>query len=127
MITASVYDIRTHRIPNLLILAGGIVGILIMVINGNINITGTLLELLCLFVFSFFNLMGMGDVKFWMMITIFIPLRYSAFGVAAGAAILIVYGLIKEKRYVPNAAYPFAPFMSAGVIMAEIARFMNVL
>lgn len=127
MITASVYDIRTHRIPNLLILAGGIVGILIMVINGNINITGTLLELLCLFVFSFFNLMGMGDVKFWMMITIFIPLRYSAFGVAAGAAILIVYGLIKEKRYVPNAVYPFAPFMSAGVIIAEIARFMNVL
>lgn len=127
MITASVYDIRTHRIPNLLILAGGIVGILIMIINGNINISGTLLELLCLFVFSFFNLMGMGDVKFWMMITIFIPLRYSAFGVAAGAAILIVYGLIKEKRYVPGAAYPFAPFMSAGVIIAEIARFMNVL
>ncbi len=127
MTAASIEDIRTMKIPNRIVLMGAIAGIFITALSdGRMALASSALELFFIFFFGTLGIMGMGDIKLWMMVTTFLPLKYSAAGVSIGAAFLIAYGLIRDRRYIPQKGYPFAPFMTVGMIIAWILRFRNV-
>lgn len=127
MTAASIEDIRTMKIPNRIVLTGAMAGIFITALSGGrMALAYVALELFFIFLFGTLGIMGMGDLKLWMMATTFIPLKHSAAGVSIGAAFLIAYGLIRDRRYIPQKGYPFAPFMTVGMIIAWILRFRNV-
>lgn len=134
MAAASVSDIKTGKIPNKLVLTGGIIGIILTIFfRTNSNglgmiwvIAWTIAELAILFGYGMFGFMSMGDIKLWMMATTFITLRYSAMGMVVGELLLITYGFAKHKKYIPQIGYPLAPFMTIGMTIIEMLRFVNV-
>lgn len=134
MAAASVSDIKTGKIPNRLVLTGGIIGIIFTIFFRTDSnglgmvwvIAWMIAELAILFGYGMFGFMSMGDIKLWMMATTFITLRYSAMGMVIGELLLIAYGFVKHKKYIPQIGYPLAPFMTVGMIIVEILRFINV-
>ena len=123
MAAASVSDIKT-----------GIIGIIFTIFFRTDSnglgmiwvIAWMIAELAILFGYGMFGFMSMGDIKLWMMATTFITLRYSAMGMVIGELLLIAYGFVKHKKYIPQIGYPLAPFMTVGMIIVEILRFINV-
>lgn len=75
VLIASVYDIRTGRIPNLLILSGCLAGLLLSAAGISISLSaslkGMLLPLLFPGVLFAFGIMGAGDIKLMCMIGLY--------------------------------------------------------
>lgn len=74
---AVVEDVQYRRIPNEVVLCGAAAGFLTC--GSLYTFLWRILALLFLFCLGYFRIMGMGDLKLWMMITIFTGLRNSCF------------------------------------------------
>lgn len=130
----SLTDIKAMRIPNYLVIAGGI-----LVILGCINMNVTLcmqrlsncffgalilfLQFLAIYIICK-NKLGFGDVKYSAVCGAFcgFPYVFSAGIIAAGSA-LIYFALLKlSGKQIKEMKIPFAPFMSIGVLLILIYK-----
>lgn len=132
---ATIWDIRTKKIPNLLILSGLIGGFLRM---SSVNsVIWAIIFLVILLLFSSLRLIGNGDIKLWMVISLFTGILGSCIIMLFAVGLFFLYGLIRYKKaalhiYITSFTnlatkqgikrytgieIPFAPFMLAGYIL----------
>lgn len=132
---ASACDIKTRKIPNGLILTGLVTGVLF----SPVGILTKLFGVLFLFFFGMLHLMGMGDIKLWMVILLYLGFANSCFVVATAALLLILYAIWKKPSITKDISvffqyflytkkigsieedgFPFAPFLLASTVLFGI-------
>ena len=126
---ASACDIKTRKIPNGLILTGLVTGVLF----SPVGILTKLFGVLFLFFFGMLHLMGMGDIKLWMVILLYLGFANSCFIVATAALLLILYAIWKNPSITKDISvytkkigsieedgFPFAPFLLASTVLFGI-------
>jgi prepilin signal peptidase PulO-like enzyme (type II secretory pathway) len=129
---ASAIDMRDCRIPDLLVFPG-FAAVFLFLLNSQADVlsnrlAAALLSGLFFFIIRrFTGALGLGDVKFSMLIGLCcgLPWACAAFLVAAvtGIAFILIARRGEQERRKP---LPFAPFLSAGVIAAFIfSRFLR--
>lgn len=96
LLIASCYDKKTMKIPNWISLTGLITGICLC--TSIYQVGYRFVAIVFIFFFGTLGLMGMGDLKLWMMISMFTGFTVSCFIVAGGAGILIVHQLICDRK-----------------------------
>jgi prepilin signal peptidase PulO-like enzyme (type II secretory pathway) len=123
---ASAADIRSYRIPDLLVFPGFMtVFIFLLYSQSSVlpnRLAAALLSGLFFFIVRrFTGSLGLGDVKFAALIGLCcgLPQACAAFLIAAlaGIAFILIVRRGKQERGKP---LPFAPFLSAGVIAAFV-------
>ena len=131
---ASACDIKTRKIPNGLILTGLVTGVLF----SPVGILTKLFGVLFLFFFGMLHL-GMGDIKLWMVILLYLGFANSCFIVATAALLLILYAIWKNPSITKDISvffqyflytkkigsieedgFPFAPFLLASTVLFGI-------
>lgn len=137
LLISSYYDIREKRIPNELIVIGLVVGFLLQ--KSLFDVFLQICVLILLFFIGMLKIMGMGDLKLWMVISYYTGFADSFIIIAVAAALLMVYAwfknrkesvlilnhikfsiLLKERpKNIEQTAYSFAPFilLAAGLYM----------
>lgn len=137
LLISSYYDIREKRIPNELIVIGLVVGFLLQ--KSLFDVFLQICVLILLFFIGMLKIMGMGDLKLWMVISCYTGSADSFIIIAVAAALLMVYAwfknrkesvlilnhikfsiLLKERpKNIEQTAYSFAPFilLAAGLYM----------
>ena len=132
---AAACDVKTRMIPNELILCGLITG----AIFSPVGIFTKLFGLLFLFFFGMLHLMGMGDIKLWIVILFYHGFANSCFIVAVAALLLILYAIWKNPSITKDISvffqyflytkkigsieedgFPFAPFLLASTVLFGI-------
>lgn len=133
-------DLKEGRIPNLIVLPLILVGFAFSVADKTLNlamVAGFGLYL----VIGFLKLMGMGDIKVFMMINAFMGLKFSLVTLFLASVFLIIYAFIayhkesvnQTKKLVlqavnkrveidKNHKYPFAVFILAGFVVVCISK-----
>lgn len=135
LLIASCYDKKTMKIPNWISLTGIITGICLCT---SINQVGyRFIAIVFIFFFGMLGLMGMGDLKLWMMISTLIGFTESCFIVAGAALMLLIHQLIRDRKrasqticlsitsFIYNrkiiefeqTVYPFAPYLMFSCIL----------
>lgn len=99
LIIAAIVDVKTMKIPNILILVGLIAGVILNILTIKLSdwiliVIGTIVIL----IFGFFRLLGMGDIKLWLVINLFEGLKFSAFSVFIASVLLVVVQSIKDPE-----------------------------
>ena len=141
LIIASICDIRTQKIPNILILIGLILGFL-QLRNAGEWIIGAFFIIL-LFFFSITGLIGNGDIKLWMVVSLFTGVLNSCFLMVLAIICFMIYGLFRYKKaamrtYIDSLLLlqtkqplkkdgikiPFAPFMLCGYLILCLLLWM---
>ncbi len=100
ILASAVWDYFFRKIPNLLILIGIICGV-ILNIYYHIPVREWIIRgifLIIIFFFGMKRLIGGGDIKMWMALTIMIGAIYSSFSLAIGSVLLIIFALIKHSK-----------------------------
>jgi prepilin signal peptidase PulO-like enzyme (type II secretory pathway) len=129
---ASVIDIRSYRIPDLLVFPC-LAAVFIFLLNAQISVLPNRAAAALLSGLFFFIIrrctggLGLGDVKFAMLVGLCcgLPWACAAFLVAAllGIAFILIARRSGQARGNP---IPFAPFLTAGVIAAFVfSRFLQ--
>ena len=126
LITASIIDIRERRIPDNLIIAGVVIGLTITLFNpehGFLDglIGGTTAGLVMLLISCITKGgLGLGDVKLFGCIGIYLGLESTASAMLIAAVLSGLFSLVlicinrdNKKREIP-----FAPFIMAGALAA---------
>lgn len=133
LLVSSYYDIREKRIPNELIVIGLVVGFLFQ--KSLFDVFLQICVLILLFFIGMLKIMGMGDLKLWMVISCYTGFADSFIIIAVAAALLMVYAwfknrkesvlilnhikfsiLLKERpKIIEQTAYSFAPFILLAV------------
>ncbi len=132
IVVAMIWDITSRRIPNLLILAGFIVGDVIAAFDG--GIAGMLLFLLyailgmaILFIFFFCRILGGGDVKLYGIIAGYLGMR-GFFVVLCGSfvagAVISLFKLIVNRNMRERLIY-FASYVERCYKTRRIAPYYN--
>ncbi|MDR2079557.1 MAG: prepilin peptidase [Treponema sp.] len=130
---ASWIDIRTYRIPDVLIFSGSLVIFILLLIAGTVSIPNRLIAaaLSGLFFFIIRRItggLGLGDVKFAFFIGLCcgLPWVCAAFLCAALLGILgcLTFGYTGKNAF--RRAIPFAPFLTAGVIASYTLSFFYI-
>jgi prepilin signal peptidase PulO-like enzyme (type II secretory pathway) len=133
-VAVSIIDIRTQRIPNWLLLIGLVCSLAAKALwlrQGLIALSLATVFYLCVFLlFAFFahGKLGMGDVKYIALISFSFGLIGTWF-VLVGACISgLGYALIflKPKKEAAVKAFPFAPFLGFGMLIALIAKYLKL-
>lgn len=139
---AVVEDVQYRRIPNEVVLCGAAAGFLTC--GSLYTFLWRILALLFLFCLGYFRIMGMGDLKLWMMITTFTGLRNSCFIMAFAAIFLCIYAFFKNREeamlifknmhfsfmtkkkpiIMEQTGYAFSPFMLAATVFFYLAVFL---
>lgn len=151
MLIASYTDIKYMKIPNILFFTGIILCLLYDFVFMPISykeIIAKAVFIIALFFFGSLRLMGIGDIKLWMVITGILGIKESLLIIIIALLMFIIYGLIKdysdnikvvvlsitqlknkEKVRIDNQkAYPFAPFMAIPTILVCIVEaLINIL
>lgn len=130
VILAAICDHQKMKIPNALTYPGILLGLLW---TGTFQQAGMkLLVLLFLFLFGMLGFMGMGDLKLWMLISMYVPFLTSCYIMITAAVLLMVHQYLRNrrqttqtmkiaakdlfyrKRFVPfeQDGFPFAPYMA---------------
>lgn len=129
LLVSSYYDIREKRIPNELIVIGLVIGFLFQ--KSLFDVFLQICVLILLFFIGMLKIMGMGDLKLWMVISCYTGFVDSFIIIAVAAALLMVYAwfknrkesililnhikfsiLLKERpKIIEQTAYSFAPFI----------------
>ena len=89
LLISSYYDIREKRIPNELIVIGLVVGFLLQ--KSLFDVFLQICVLILLFFIGMLKIMGMGDLKLWMVISCYTGFADSFIIIAVAAALLMVY------------------------------------
>ena len=126
-------DLKTRRIPNLIVCIGTLAGFLLAYLNLNGDITlyqsvlGTVLGLLMLLPGYLIGKMGAGDVKLLAMCGSFLGVQAT---VMAGLCALLVGGFfalswvyLVKKLSIRDHRYPYAPAIAVGTIVAPFLHF----
>ena len=118
LITASYFDIKEKRIPNILI----ILGILPLLFVPNI-FTIIALSLALISGLLLNRLVGAGDIKLAFLIASYSHLlSWSQFWIYFALVSGGIFALIARKRSIA-----FAPFMGLGVVIAYLARAQSII
>lgn len=99
VLIAAVFDCKTKKIPNCLILAGLITGVIMNIVY-KATLTDIFVKIavmIIILIFGSFRLLGMGDIKLWLVMTLLIGGIYSSVIICSGSIILIIYAVIKDK------------------------------
>ena len=130
LLIATVYDLKYRIIPNWLLCIGGIIGLLSP-------------RTMCSYtekIIGMFHLMGMGDVKLWTVMAMYIGLIKSVCIMGIAAVFLILFQLLRNRRetvklltisindllltkkihYFEQDTYPFSPYIFAGYVFGMI-------
>jgi len=124
LLTISIIDLKTKKIPNKLVVLGIILGLIIMFLNNKLSIISALLGLLvCGGIIALISIItkgavGMGDAKLFACIGIFLGLQ-ATLGIMLVSTILsglvglalLIFGMADRKT-----TLPFAPFISIAAI-----------
>ena len=100
LLAAAYFDLRKRKIPNLLILAGAILGMVRLISCREPLLTylpGILIPILILFPFFRIGTLGAGDIKLFSVIGFFLPLQISMKCMALG---FIIAGFLGGCRYI---------------------------
>jgi prepilin signal peptidase PulO-like enzyme (type II secretory pathway) len=124
-IPVSWIDIRTYRIPDMLIFSGSLVIFIFLLIAETISIPNRLSAAVLSGLFFFIvrkitGGLGLGDVKFAFLIGLCcgLPWVCAAFLCAALLGILGLLAVGHTGKNTFHRAIPFAPFLTAGVIVS---------
>jgi prepilin signal peptidase PulO-like enzyme (type II secretory pathway) len=122
---ASWIDIRTYRIPDMLIFPGSLAVFILLLIVETVSIPNRLIAAVLSGLFFFIvrritGGLGLGDVKFAFLIGLCcgLPWVCAAFLCAALLGILGFLSFGYRGKNTFRRAIPFAPFLTAGVITA---------
>lgn len=137
---AARYDRRSRKIPNNLILYGMITGLLLSLSLKEFLLK--LLGILFLYFFGMLRLMGMGDLKLWMVIVCVVQFTDSCIIILVAEIFLILYALSKDTdetvmviklsfwqiftlhkigRF-QQKGYAFAPFIFASALLYSVIK-----
>lgn len=129
LLIATIWDVECRRIPNPLMVIGIVIGLF-----SDWSLYAffcKILSLFLIFCIGYFRIMGMGDLKLWMVITSFVGLESSIIILGFAAFYLCIYAFLKntkearlilkhlyyafQTRQIPltveQTGYPFAPFL----------------
>lgn len=128
LIAASIIDIRERRIPDILIIAGVVAGFILKLYNPEHGVVdglvggSTAVLVLLLIYYSTKGGIGLGDVKLFGCIGVYLGLEstVSAMLIAAFLSGLFSLVLICLNRDNRKREIPFAPFIMAGALAAII-------
>lgn len=98
LVIAAIWDYLYRKIPNWLICIGLIIGWLF----STCSIPERILSLLALFIIGMFGLMGMGDIKLWIVIALFLGFIDSCYLMGLAALLLILHQFIKNWKNTMN-------------------------
>ncbi|WP_270552154.1 MULTISPECIES: prepilin peptidase [Dorea] len=98
LVIAAIWDYFYRKIPNWLICLGLIIGWLF----STCSIPERILSLLALFIIGMFGLMGMGDIKLWIVIALFLGFIDSCYLMGLAALLLILHQFIKNWKNTMN-------------------------
>lgn len=129
------YDISERKIPNTLLGAGILMGLLSS--QSLTELFWKILAIFFLFFFGMLRLMGMGDLKLWMFLNSFVGFQDSCWIIIIAALLLILFGGIKNRtetvlifrhilisiqlrkkpEIIEQTTYAFAPFVLAAAVL----------
>ena len=139
---ATVFDLRTKRIPNPLILTGMVLGFLRMPsIRAGVM---AVLFLILLFLVSMLHLIGHGDTKLWMVVSLFLGAWNICLVMLLALGLFLLFGFVKFRKKALHAyrssflflrlqrrdgsytgtAIPFAPFLLAGYLLFLLLAYL---
>lgn len=143
---ASAEDLQTRKIPNILILYGILVSLLFDVCLYPQSLQIILLKtmsLILIFFFGMFRLLGLGDIKLWMVITCFLGIIQSSLIICISAVLLILWQFITNRstrgliflfvmqtiqrqklKLIEQNGYAFAPYIA---IVTTVFCILNML
>ena len=99
-IIAAITDYRMGKIPNILLLIGAVIGLLNNIWFTPIEISDHILRtLICIVIFGVgaLHLLGMGDIKLWMMETILLGAMRGALIVLFAGILSVIVIVIRDK------------------------------
>ena len=141
LIVVAVIDAKTSKIPNKIVIPVLIFGLL-----GAKDIVDLLFKIGSVFlilIIGYTRIMGMGDLKLWMCMAVYIGLLDSIYAIGIAAAVFVLYYLIAEHKETVKTlklfknqilyekkivkfeqkSYPFGPFMAIGSFVIMIWRY----
>ena len=98
LVIAAIWDYLYQKIPNWLICIGLIIGW----ISSPYSIFERVLSLFILFIIGMFGLMGLGDIKLWMVMAMFLGFIKSCNVIGLAALLLILHQFIKNWKNTMN-------------------------
>ena len=140
LIAASYTDIKYRKIPNELVIVGTVIGLILI---GSLKAFFIQIFIfLFLFMLSALHIMGAGDIKLWMMITVYTGFYQSCIIMSVAALLLCFYAFVLSNRearlilrhmflslrtrtkpiIIEQTQYAFAPFICASAILWTIIR-----
>ena len=128
LLTISLCDVRSYRIPNVLVGLGSLAALFLLLLTGKPALASALLGLaagalpLLVLALAFPGGMGMGDVKLAAMLGLYLgwPLVWLAVFLGAFLASLAGVGLLLAGRKKRKDPLPFGPFLAAGALVVLI-------
>lgn len=127
LVIASYFDIKNHKIPNKLTLPLIVVSTILFVLNP-LKTALDLLSIPVLFFLGVFGVMGFGDVKLLMSVSLMFGYKFTFQSIVLALISLVIYVLIKDAKCVFDALinlnrissksrrYAFAPFILVGCV-----------
>lgn len=135
LLLCAFYDISERKIPNTLLGAGILMGLLSS--QSLMELFWKILAIFFLFFFGMLRLMGMGDLKLWMFLNSFVGFQDSCWIIIIAALLLILFGGIKNRtetvlifrhilisiqlrkkpEIIEQTTYAFAPFVLAAEVL----------
>lgn len=120
VIVLAIYDMHTHRIPNLVTLPWLVLSVILGLLVGSLgNVFLRLLFPLVLAGFWQMGVLGGGDAKMWMALWFTTPGEVLAYGLLVSAACFVIGGWAATRKHgkgvpVPSAwwALPYALFLA---------------
>ena len=126
LLIAAIIDLRTHRIPNLLLLFAFLIHLLFARLDGLNHRGGAIAFLVALILVVapisgpwIMRNFGMGDVKLlvYLIWSIGAGMNWIAFLLAIGLSSLLLNGVLKLLRRSLDQSLPFAPFLGVGALV----------
>lgn len=119
-------DIKTHCIRNRVILAAIGIGIPLVLVSMDMDVvlsclTGVGIGFLLSFFVAWFSKggFGMGDAKLIAVIGLYLGISSMGNAVFWGLLMVIAFGVLRRirKKAAKQAEYPFAPFLTVGILI----------
>ena len=127
-IIAAWTDVKTKKIPNWLILSGLAGGLLLNFWVNPLPVKEHILRgvfVLVILLVGMFRLLGLGDIKFWCVLTVVIGPVRSSIIVAAASVLLVIYAMIKDKDAVSTIAVTVVDVAQEKKVRPEVLGMRN--